>query len=309
MKKIKDILIEDIVCDYIPEVYIVKAQEVSFDVIKTPVLVLEKDEKYFLIDGRKRVAQAVYFKKRFIEAICLKDFNDYHEAVSLALKSNIFSMTFLDWANFFKQGRAKNLWPRSQETIFWDSIGSLYFSQRDKSYIDILCDIDDWIYEWVKVGRLKIESLLYVKEQDFKNIDRWVKLIVALKMNNNELKKWMRYTREICLKRSIDLEQLWEELNIDEIVKMDSPERVCYSKIFKNLWKKRFPIRHSAEKEIENLFQNLAAPENFTLQIPENLEGDYLTISLKCRNKKDLNSLVDWIKKSEEKIDDFFGWI
>ncbi len=309
MQYIEQVSINKVFSDYLPEVHCPQDGSVPNVAWGPPIWVVSDLDQYYVIDGKQRLINAQKLNLKQIDIVSIGSKVNEFVDLKKSLHLNAFSMSFWDWAHLFRQKCGSSLSLRNVKDDLWDAYATSYLGDKDKEYADFLSQAEQWIFEEVFKRTLKVEQLLYVDLHDNLHRDAWVRLMLGLKMNHNELKIWMQYVDHICQREVLSLEQLWQQLGVDSILSQNFHERVRYRHIFEELWKRRFPIRYEAEEKIRQLYLNLKAPKDLAIQLPKDLEGDHLILQLKAYSVDQLDELLVWIDEHKDLLNDFFEWI
>ena len=128
---------------------------------------------------------------------------------------------------------------------------------------------------------LKAVRLMFENEMSYKDIEIYGKLMSKLKFSFNEQIQLIEYSQDICRKEKVQLEQLFEERRIKDIIEsknLTNKDKV--KKILAILKEKNFPKLSYSEKVLKERIQKLPLPEGVEFKVPLYFESPYYKLEV-----------------------------
>jgi hypothetical protein len=117
-------------------------------------------------------------------------------------------------------------------------------------------------------------------------------LVVPLALNDNNLRDVLDFLEDIAARRGTAIAAVLESAEIAALRKRDMGRSDRIRELKGCLYRLRYPQLSAALRRIEELRRSLHLPNRVRLELPENLEGDELTVTLRAGSAKQLRELV-----------------
>lgn len=117
-------------------------------------------------------------------------------------------------------------------------------------------------------------------------------LVVPLALNDNNLRDVLDFLEDIAARRDTVVAEVIESAEIAALRRRDMGRSDRIRELKSCLYRLRYPQLSAALQRIEELRRSLHLPNRVLLELPENLEGDELTITMKAGSAQQLRDLV-----------------
>jgi hypothetical protein len=264
-----------------------------------PIIVMPYKDSYLLIDGYRRYRTLYAQDKETLEVLCLPEELSACQAFELSIAYNHDHLSDMDWTHCLREAHLR--WGVSSESFYPDQ----------KRFWRIACDerVDLHILSEESLKISHVESLMNLPDSDQEVFSLCLRLIQETGMNTNEWKGLLAYLIDLSKRDQMNLKEIILALDLEPLLDTEQNSRVKYRTIFKKVREARFPARIAAQKEIDQMKKALKCPEEASLDLPENLEGDALEVLLRIKNKQDLEDLLRWLESRKEQINDLCKWL
>ncbi|UCF38205.1 MAG: hypothetical protein JSU96_04945, partial [Acidobacteriota bacterium] len=151
-------------------------------------------------------------------------------------------------------------------------------------------------------------------------LNRWSKAEQALftgvveryQLGRNKQKQLWELLADLRTSERANLTQLWVEWGISAIEESpDIRHEQRFPLIRQRIWELRYPVRSEYRKRLETYRRALSLPSGVQLQVPEDLEGDKVTLVLTADSADRLRDSVRALSKAveNEALDQIFDLI
>jgi hypothetical protein len=126
-------------------------------------------------------------------------------------------------------------------------------------------------------------------------------LVVPLALNDNNVRDVLDLLEDIAARRGTAIAEVLESEEIATLRRRDMGRSDRIRELKSCLYRLRYPQLSAALQRIEELRRNLRLPSRVLLELPDNLEGEELTVTLRAGSAKQLRELVAATAKAFER--------
>ncbi|HNW83065.1 MAG TPA: hypothetical protein PKG52_09260 [bacterium] len=142
----------------------------------------------------------------------------------------------------------------------------------------------------------------------FESIKNDADLIVAVKymsentdINNNSLKNFIRYLREINVREKLPYREILQKIAASEVIENNEITKKTKSEeILKKLYNLRYPLWSAKQAEFIKLKNRFRALTGGEIEFPEFAEGNSFKISFTIKKDEDIEKIFETISKGHD---------
>lgn len=269
---------------------------------------------YFIVSGYKRywAMKKIGFKKIGFNKISAFTINDIEPVLLLLFR--IFEdkghrvFNDIEKAFMIKQFKKLNVSDEVLMSFLVPYIDITPTEENLKNY-EMLADVPKLFLEALIKNEVSIKQLLSIVTLNKNNWNTAFNIAKNTKLNNKEFLRVLKLIKQLSEKREILFEDIIKEYSIDLILKNEElNNRIRGKKITNKLLFARYPALIAHEKKFNQLIKNLKIPNEISFNPPENFEGSFLSVILKCRKYNDFKHFIDLLtdERKQEIIKELF---
>lgn len=258
---------------------------------------LVKKNGYIIIDGHRRYLAAVLNNLGKVPAIVFPE-KKLKDAYLKGLHINFFKGDL----SLIEKFKACEIAEAHLSEDVVEKIMALFKFQQIvgiRKMMKMVKSIPLWFQEYLHTNNFQLKILRKLMQFPFSKYENWFIIAVRLKINGSNLISILDKVYDILSRDQIEMEKLWNNLQIDRVLEKKGTEQQKLLRIKINLEAKRFPmlneinhVMHQYKLKIEKEFG-----EDFKISWDNSLEqpGVVLKISL-----SDVNIFEEYSKKLQD---------
>jgi hypothetical protein len=158
-----------------------------------------------------------------------------------------------------------------------------------------------WLQSYFHQLNLSLKYIDKIIQYPITHYRQWIKMATVLRFNGMELIQLLENVHDISLQNQIEIYKLWDLLDIDVFLSSDFtvPQKIQHIK--KTIEKKRFPILHQINKNIQENINSFPKSfrKFFQISWDKNLEQSGIVISFQMKITNDLRRAASLMSKKE----------
>jgi len=275
----------------------------------TPLILRGKDNHstFQIIAGYKRGIALRELGVDCIPAYIFKyDEFDNEKALRLSLLENLYTreLNHIEISNFlFKLKEKLNI---HSEKIIEDYLPLLGLEESFlilKKYLS-LQNLVEGLKRLAIVKKFHVKILSRLSLLSHKDQEVMLDLAAKLDLGFNLANELLTLLEEIAGRDNVSISDLISDKSFAEILNREGMSRDRKTNLLISLLKeKRYPHIQDFAKQVKNHIKNLNLPNKIAIDIPENLEGEAVTMRFKFKDKKDYQDILNSLMKISESED------
>lgn len=258
---------------------------------------LVKANGYIIIDGHRRYLAAVLNNLEKIPAIVFpkEKLNDaFLEALHINfLKGDLSLIEKFKACEIAEAHLSKDVVEKVMTLFKFKQIAGIKKMMKMVKYIPL------WFQEYLHTNNFQLKILRKMMQFPFNKYQNWFIIAVRLKINGSNLISILDKVYDILSRDQIEMEELWNHLQIDRVLEKKGTEQQKLLRIKINLEAIRYPILHEINHIMHQYKLKIERElgEDFTISWDNSLEqpGVVLKIIL-----SDVNIFEEYSKKLQD---------
>ena len=156
----------------------------------------------------------------------------------------------------------------------------------------------DRLEEYAKEGQIKPATVERMRVLGRESCDAVVDLLVPLKVSENQLRDFLDLREDTAARRGATVADVLTDDEIEAVRRREIGRSDKIKALKACLRRLRYPQLSAALDTIELLKREMELPRSCTLELPENLEGDEVVVTLRASSVAQLRSRVDALQRA-----------
>ncbi len=156
---------------------------------------------------------------------------------------------------------------------------------------------------------ISIRILFRLKDEDEKFKKELVNILLNFNPSSNTLRNVVDYSREIVLRENISFHELFEKLEMRQILETDYTPKDKFNLFMERLYLLRFPIWSAKRAAIKREADSFRAKTGVEIVPPDFAEGSSVEMRINISSVEEVYDIFSKIKKEEQILKDILGEI
>lgn len=162
-----------------------------------------------------------------------------------------------------------------------------------------LITLDEALQDGVIANALPLETALWIGQLEAADRHVLLPLFTEFKLGQNRGREFINLIDEICLRDGCSVVQLWETLELDDILdrtELLGPQRI--EQLRRQLRTRRYPMLRDYEARFDTVRQQLLLPSQISLQPPPYFDGSQYQVSFRFGSRDELQAYAQKLLES-----------
>ena len=266
--------------------------------LMNPPIICEKNSRYAIVCGFRRIAACLYLKWPDIRARILKSGTTPLECAKLAVTDNAFQRPL----NLIEKSRSYSIlsrfYPDMQNLAQVASSLGLDDSISVIEKVKQICRLSGTIQDGVLSGAISLTIALELGRLEPETGNGFAGLFSDLRLSLHKQKEILALIKEISLRENLSIPDVFNNRDFQGILYDENTDRTQKTRQIRSyLRQRRMPTITRAEDAFHGLLKELGLGENIRLIPPNNFEGTEYNLKINFNNLKDLKSHRETLDK------------
>ena len=267
--------------------------------INPPVLVQNKDHRYRIVAGFRRIEAMQKLNHRQIPAKVMPAASLPLECIRIAIADNL-SQRKLDLLEISRALLLLEAYTEDREGLSTEAKNlGLPENLHHIEKILGICRLPHPIQEGVYQNRISLNIAAELQEFDTATGILLARFFVQLKLNQNKQKEICSHLKEICHREQLSTHAVLLSEGIPDVLADKDLDNLQKTRVVRsNLRRRRFPNLSLAEETFQRSLRMLNLGSSISLFPPEYFEGSFLKLNMSFKNEAGYREQVDILNQT-----------